>query len=229
MKTTVIIKLLIGLIYGALAGVVVIPVSKRLILKRSDDPGDIIFLNKKASRFMLPAIGVVAGAAVALTAGDSALLVRNLLFVFPMFSIAVVDSLIKKIPNPLLLLMIIIQGVYVAYYCVANNTTSLLLAAGFGFFIGFLCCTIPSVLKIPVGAGDVKYSAVIGLCIFFMSYMQAMIIMGLLALVAYIILKATKKGDMKTLIPMGPFLSAGAVISMCFPLLEKLLSEVGMF
>lgn len=62
-----------------------------------------------------------------------------------------------------------------------------------------------------------------------MNYMQAMVIMGLLAAVALVVLKATKKGGLKTLIPMGPFLSVGAVISMCFPLVENVLSKVGMF
>ena len=109
------------------------------------------------------------------------------------------------------------------------QTTNLLISAGFGFFVGFLCCTIPSILRVPVGAGDIKYSAVIGLCIYFMNYMQAMVIMGLLAAVALVVLKATKKGGLKTLIPMGPFLSVGAVISMCFPLVENVLSKVGMF
>lgn len=229
MDKTLILKILIGIVYGALAGAVAIPISKKLILKRSEDPGDTIALNGRVARLGIVSACVVAGAVLAVTSSDWAIMVRNMLLLLPMLCIAIVDSLIRKIPNPLLLAMIIIQGVYLTYYCVINHTTSLLITAGFGFFIGFFACTIPSVLKIPVGAGDIKYSAVIGLCIYFSSYMQAMIIMGILAIVAYIFLKATKKGDMKTLIPMGPFLSIGSVISMCFPLLEKLLAEVSMF
>lgn len=229
MEKYLIIKLVIGILYGLIVGVLSIPLSKKLILKRSDDPGDTIVLNNKISRIGIICAGLVSGICLAVTADTWALFIRNLLLLLPMLSIAIVDGLIRKIPNPLLLAMIAVQAVYVTYYCITNNTTQLLISAGFGLFIGFLCCTVPSILRIPVGAGDIKYSAVIGLCIYFISYMQAMIIMGILALVAYVFLKATKKGGMKTLIPMGPFLSVGAVISMCFPLLESLLAEVGMF
>lgn len=220
---------MVGIVYGAVVGVLSIPISKKLILKRSDDPGDTIPLNNKYAQIGIVVAGLISGACLAVTSDTWALVIRNLLLILPMLSIAVVDSLIRKIPNPLLLVMIAVQVVYVVYYCISNNTTQLLISAGFGFFIGFACCTVPSILRIPVGAGDIKYSAVIGLCIYFVNYMQAMIIMGVLALVAYVFLKVTKKGGMKTLIPMGPFLSAGAVISMCFPLLENLLSKVGMF
>lgn len=228
MNIILIIKLIIGIAYGLVIGFFTIPLSKKLILSRTNDPGDTIVLNNKNFRIGIACVGLVSGICVALTADTWALLIRNLLLLFPMLSIGVVDALIRKIPNPLLLIMIVVQVVYVAYYCITNSTTQLLIAAGFGFFVGFLCCTIPSILRIPVGAGDIKYSAVIGLCILFVNYMQAMIIMGILALATFVFLKVTKKGGMKTLIPMGPFLSIGAVISMCFPLLESLLAEVSM-
>lgn len=229
MDKFLLIKVIVGIVLGLLIGFLGIPLSKKLILKRSDDPGDTIILNNKIFKASIMGVSLVCAVCIALTADDWALLVRNLLLFLPMLSIAIVDSLIRKIPNPLLLTMIIVQGAYITYSCVQSKSTDLLLSAGFGFFIGFLCCTIPSILRVPVGAGDVKYSAVIGLCIYFMNYMQAMVIMGLLAGVALIVLKATKKGGLKTLIPMGPFLSVGAVISMCFPLVENVLSKVGMF
>lgn len=229
MNKDLIIRLVIGIAFGLVVGVLSIPLSKKLILKRSDDPGDVIVLSNNVSRFGIITASLAAGICLSVTAGDWAVMIRNLLLLFPMMSIAIVDGLIRKIPNPLLLFMIAVQAVYVTYYCIANDTTQLLISAGFGFFVGFLCCTIPSVLRIPVGAGDIKYSAVIGLCIYFVSYMQAMVIMGILAFIVFVFLKATKRGGMKTLIPMGPFLSAGAVISMCFPLLESVLAEISMF
>lgn len=229
MNELLIVKLFIGIAFGAIVGAISIPISKKLILKRSNDPGDVIPINGRVAQIVLVVVGLIAGGCLAATANTWELMIRNLLLLLPMLSISIVDGLIRKIPNPLLLTMIVVQAVYVIYYCIANDTTQLLISAGFGFFIGFACCTVPSILRIPVGAGDIKYSAVIGLCIYFVNYVQAMIIMGLLALVAYIFLKVTKKGGMKTLIPMGPFLSAGAVISICFPLLESVLTEVGVF
>ena len=224
-----VLKILICVIYGALIGLLSIPIAKKLILKRSDDPGDTIVLNDRLRKAAVILSGAAVGAVMAVTIDDVSLLIRNLVLLFPMLCIAIIDILIRKIPNPLLLAMIGIQAVYLTYYSVVNHTTSNLITAGFGFFIGFFCCTVPSILKIPVGAGDIKYSAVIGLCIYFGNYLQAMIIMGLLALGFYLILKVTKKGGMKTLVPMGPFLSIGAVISMCFPVINNLIEKVGMF
>lgn len=96
-------------------------------------------------------------------------------------------------------------------------------------FLGFVAFTIPSFLKVPVGAGDVKYSAVIGMIMYIGCYLQVMMIVGILVLAVYIILKATKRGGMKTLIPMGPFISASTVISMCFPVLNSLVVLENMF
>ena len=141
-----------------------------------------------------------------------------------MLSIALVDSLIRKIPNSLLLTMIIMQGGYLAYICIVGKTTQPLITAALGFFIGFVGCTLPSILKIPVGAGDVKYSAVIGLCIYFTGYVQAMMVMGVSALLLLVALKITKKGGMKTMVPMGPLLSLGSVITMCYPMLNSLVA-----
>lgn len=76
---------------------------------------------------------------------------------------------------------------------------------------------------------DVKYSAVIGMIMYIGCYLQVMMIVGILVLAVYIILKATKRGGMKTLIPMGPFISASTVISMCFPVLNSLVVLENMF
>jgi prepilin signal peptidase PulO-like enzyme (type II secretory pathway) len=67
-----------------------------------------------------------------------------------------------------------------------------------------------------MGAGDVKYSAVIGVCIYAMGYFQSMVFMGIFVAIYLVYLKITRKGGLKTLVPMGPFLSVGTVISMCF-------------
>lgn len=226
---SVLVKIIIGVVYGLALSVVTIPLSKKLIISRSEDPGDTILLKNKLLIASLVILGVFSSVGLMLTVDDTPLLIRNLVLLIPIFSIAVVDSIIRKIPNSLLLVMIVTHAVYAVYVSIATKTSQVLIASLIGAFIGLLACTAPSLLRIPVGAGDIKYSGVIGLCLYLGGYLQAMVIMGLLALGAYIILKVTKKGGMKTLIPMGPFLSAGTVISMCFPLIDSLVSEVGVF
>lgn len=230
MELNFVITIIACAVYGIIVGALAVPISKKLILNRTDDPGEVIALNGKLNKIAIILASLLSSVAIGATSGMFttetsqvniiAYMVRNLLLLFPMLCIAITDSLIRKIPNSLLLSMIGIQLIYLTFYAITNGTATVFIKAGFGLFVGFVACTAPSILKIPVGAGDIKYSAVIGLCIYLSNYLQAMIIMGLLAVIAYIILKVTRKGGMKTLIPMGPFLSAGTVISICFPYIE---------
>lgn len=223
------IKIIFGIVYGALIGLVSVPLSKRLIASRSEDPGDTIALRKSSARLLTSIAGVVSSVGLLLTVESQEELIRDLVLLLPMLCIAIVDSLIRKIPNSLLLSVIITQAVYVLYTCITSNSKNVLIASALGFAFGFIAFTIPLWLKVPVGAGDVKYSAVIGLTLYIGCYLQTMILVGVLALSAYAVLKLTKRGGMKTLIPMGPFLSASAVISMCFPLLGSLVAVENMF
>ena len=200
------IKVLVGILFGVALGLISVPLSKKLILSRSEDPGDVIVLRKKSTYILTALAGAVSAVGFILTADDETVLIRNLALLLPMLAIAIVDSLIRKIPNSLLLVMIITQAAYIAYVCITSHTTYAL-----------------------INAGNVKYSAVIGMIMYIGCYLQVMMIVGILVLAVYIILKATKRGGMKTLIPMGPFISASTVISMCFPVLNSLVVLENMF
>lgn len=223
---SILIKILIGAGWGLIIGVVTIFLSKKLTLKRTEDPVKAAPIDTPLFKVMSIVVAVVASVAVMLTSTDTALAIRNELLLIPIASIAVVDSLVRKIPNPLLLLMIIIQAVYLTYYCIAEKNVTILLTAGFGFFIGFASCAFTTLLKVPVGAGDTKYCAVLGLCIYFTAFLQSMVLVGLLAIVCLIYLKATKKGGIKTMIPLGPLISLSSVISICFPFIENMVGQI---
>lgn len=223
------LKILIGVVYGIALGLITIPLSKSLTLSRTEDPAKAAVIDKSIFKAMAVLIAVASSVGVVFTSTDLAVMIRNLILLIPIASIAVVDSLVRKIPNPLLLVMIIVQAIYLTYYSISNHTLQNFIMAGFGFFIGFAACTVPSIIKVPVGNGDVKYCAVLGLCIYFSGFLQSMILMGVFALVCLIFLKVTKKGGMKTLIPMGPLISIGAVITICFPLIEKIIDVANIF
>ena len=96
----------------------------------------------------------------------------------------------------------------------------------FGFFVGFASCAFTTLLKVPVGNGDTKYCAVLGMCIYLQSFLQSMVLVGLIAIICLIYLKATKKGGIKTMIPLGPLISLATVISICFPYLPNFLAKL---
>lgn len=215
------IKVMIGVTYGIILGIITIPLSKRLTLKRTEDPVKASILDKLWFKTVAILVGVAASVGITMTTIEPAMMIRNLALLVPIASIAIVDSLVRKIPNPLLLVMLIIQLVYLTYSSVSNHDFTVFLTAVLGFVVGFAGCTLPSVLKIPVGSGDIKYSAVIGACIYFSGYIQSMIIMGVVAIICLLYLKVSKKGGLKTLIPMGPLISIGVVITMCYPIIDN--------
>jgi Flp pilus assembly protein protease CpaA len=112
--------------------------------------------------------------------------------------------------------MLIIEVAYVIYHCVSTKSSDIFMKILVGFLVGMIMCFLPNLLNIPMGAGDIKYSGVIGICIFAVGYFQSMIFMGIFIAIYLVYLKIIKKGGLKTLVPIGPFLSAGTVISMCF-------------
>ena len=211
-------KIVLSIVYGIVLGLITIPLSKKLTLSRTEDPGDAAPLTKAPLMLLAVVLGLAASTGVVFTADSYELLIRNLLLLVPIFSISFVDALVRKIPNPLLLTMIAIDLVYIIYVCVKTQSAEILPKTFIGLFIGMLICYVPSLLKIPMGAGDIKYSAVIGMCIYAMGYAQSMILMSVFVAIFWIFLKVTKKGNIKTQIPMGPFLSLGTVITMCFSL-----------
>ncbi len=220
MMKVLLIKILVAVAYGIILGIVTIPLSRSLTLSRTEDPADAAVLNKISLKLISVILGIGASVAVMLTAASTALIIRNLLLLIPIFSISFVDSLVRKIPNPLLLTMLIIQAGYLIYYCISEKSLEELSKVFLGFFLGMIVCTIPSILKIPMGAGDIKYSGIIGLTIYAVGYFQAMVLMALFVLMFFIYMKIKKKGGLKTQIPMGPFLSIGTVISMCFSVFD---------
>ncbi len=213
-------KIIVSIIYGIALGIVTIPLSKKLTLSRTEDPAEAAPLNKTSIKILSLVLALAATFGITFTADSPDLYIRNLLLLIPIFSLSFVDALVRKIPNSCLLSMLVVEVGYVIYHCISTKSMEILPSIFMGFFVGMVVCLIPSILKIPMGAGDIKYSGVIGICIYATGYFQSMVIMAILVAIAYLYLKITKKGDMKTQIPMGPFLSAGTVITMCFSVFD---------
>ncbi len=226
------LNIIIFAVYGIILGLVTIPLSKKLTLSRTDDPGMAAPLNKTSVKILAVVLGLIAAAGIVFTAKSYSLMIRDLLLLVPIFSISFVDALVRKIPNPLLLTMLGIDIVSLIYECIklddSDEVLDLIFKPILGVALGMVVCIIPSLLKIPMGAGDVKYSGVIGFTVYAFGYFQAMILMAVLVALFWVYLKISKKGDVKTQIPMGPFLSIGTIITMCFSL-TQIVGEVSLF
>lgn len=142
-----------------------------------------------------------------------------LLYTAAALDIMIVDIAIRKIPNSTLLAMLITRFVTAAALAISGEPIgSLLLFSAVGFVIGGILFIIPKFFRIPVGAGDIKLCSVIGFCIGFSGFVQSMVIMACGMLIYLLYLLATKRGTIKTVTCMGPFLAGGMIVTMAVPL-----------
>lgn len=150
-------------------------------------------------------------------------LIYSIIFISCSINIVFIDLAIRRIPNELLLTMLIVSlAKFIAEPLIYEGSIKQnLILAVVGIICGFVLFSLPQKLGRYIGAGDIKLSAVIGFSLGVVGYLQAMIIMALIMLVYLVILLVTKKGNMKSFAPMGPALCVGAIISLLFPILSN--------
>lgn len=150
-------------------------------------------------------------------------LIYSIIFISCSINIVFIDLAIRRIPNELLLTMLIVSLVkFIAEPLIYEGSIKQnLILAVVGIVCGFVLFSLPQKLGRYIGAGDIKLSAVIGFSLGLVGYLQAMIIMALIMLVYLVILLITKKGNMKSFAPMGPALCVGSIISLLFPILSN--------
>lgn len=150
-------------------------------------------------------------------------LIYSIIFISCSINIVFIDLAIRRIPNELLLTMLIASlAKFIAEPLIYEGSIKQnLILAVVGIVCGFVLFSLPQKLGRYIGAGDIKLSAIIGFSLGVVGYLQAMIIMALIMLVYLVILLVTKKGNMKSFAPMGPALCVGAIISLLFPMLSN--------
>ncbi len=143
------------------------------------------------------------------------ILIQDLLLWDGLVCLAVTDYKVKKIPNAVTLLLLIIRCVFMTWGILVEHDdpkriilTSLIgLLFGGGFI--FVCMIIS---KGGIGAGDLKIFAVIGLYFGLTGLIQIMVYSLLLSAIWAIGLLMTKKAKMKSTLPMAPFILVGLTV-----------------
>lgn len=130
-----------------------------------------------------------------------------------------VDVSIRRLPNELLLAVLAVKIVSVTVDCFTNGfAIGKIVTPLLGLAVAMVIFFAPALLHLAIGNGDIKYGAVIGF-FFGARIFQAMVIMAIVDILIYVFLRISKKGGMKTYIPIIPLLSIGAVATMLFPVL----------
>lgn len=158
---------------------------------------------------------------------DTAARLEAVAYISVAIAIGIVDLDIKKIPNSSVLALLIIRTVAIVYAIATGvPVKETLIPSLIGLAAGFILYQLPMLVGVPIGTGDVKYSAAIGYCLGVFGFLQASLIMAAGLLIFLVYLLATKKGSLKTSVPMGPYLSLGAVITVLFPVFGELSQRV---
>ena len=219
--------IIIGAISGLAAGFVTSRITLFQVKKRTDDATRI---NKVAS---LPTVAAICAVSVILLAvifglyGYSVKSVEYALYALIALSIGVVDLVLKRIPNLSVLALLIVRLAAVVYELFSGaSVKSALVPSLIGLVAAFILYQLPMFIGIPIGVGDVKFASAIGFCLGLFGFLEAAIIMAAGLLILLAVLTATKKGSVRTNVPMGPFLALGTVFTMIFPIFEKISQNV---
>lgn len=205
---------LLYFIYGIISGMIFYPISVKLIEKRVPENNALKKIKSKPMFLIFTGFTALAFVLISVAGITGSMIYYTMLLSSICISIAFIDEFIQKIPNLLLLAMMLTKAAFI----VINNDYLFLLKGLIGFFAGFIIFILPSMLRIPIGAGDIKYAAAAGFCFGLYNLLQAMFIMSILIFIFLIILILTKKGGIKTSVPMGPYISGGIILTMLFPI-----------
>ena len=225
-------KPMVDIIYGGVLGIPAALAFNRIALfqieKRTKETAKTEAVQNTVLIIAWSVLSCALFAAVFAIFKDTALRLEAVAYISVALSIAVVDLDIKKIPNSSVLALLIIRTAALVYAIAFKGAPikECLIPSLVGLAGGFILYQLPMFFGIPIGTGDVKYSAAIGYCLGAFGYLQAALIMAAGLLIFLVYLTVTKKGTRKTAVPMGPFLSLGTVATVMFPMFGELSDSV---
>ena len=213
-------------VYALIGGLLAIParaLAKKLVRDRQGEPCESRVLSGTYSAEAWVFVCALGWALIA-AANQAAGMVRliQLVCVFEiMLCLSAVDLVTRRIPNELLiaLLLVFILGE------VAEGTAKGLTGKLSGAFIAAAVFLLPSKMGMHIGWGDIKYATVIGLGLGLAGFLQVTAVMALAlgAYAAYLYL--SRRGTLKSFAAVGPYLSLGVMSTLVFPVLQTILQN----
>lgn len=222
---------MIDALYGGALGILAALAFSRIaifqIKQRTDETAKLEAVQNAAVTIIWVLLSGVLFAAAFVRFEETALRLEAIAYISIAISIGIVDLDIKKIPNSSVLALLIVRTAAIIYAIATGvPVKECLIPSLIGLAAGFILYQLPMFFGIPIGTGDVKYSAAIGYCLGAFGYLQAALIMAAGLIIYLIYLVATKKGSLKTAVPMGPYLSLGVIVTVLFPMFGELSERV---
>ena len=142
-------------------------------------------------------------------------------------AIGVVDLDIQKIPNLSVLALLVVRSAAVIYELVTGvSAKGALFPSAIGLAAAFILYQLPMLFRIPIGVRDVIFASAIGFCLGIFGFLQSAIIMAIGLVFFLVYLMARKKGNLKTKVPMGPFLALGSIATILYPVFTGMEQQI---
>lgn len=217
----VVLELLLFALVGGALGMFCMKLTEKLIAVRIAPGMEVLNVSGRAAPFLWP-IGMAALFDIMyLTVESYISRVECAVVICAVACIAVVDASIKRIPNELLLTIMVVKVISIIVNSIVGGFSwGMIVSPLVGMAVGLIIFFLPSAIHLYIGNGDIKYGAVIGFYFGFYGFLQSMVLMGLSVLTYYVILRITKRGNLKTHLPMGPFFSLGVLVTIFVPFLS---------
>lgn len=201
---------------GLALGLISMKLTDKMIADRLEADMKVVGIKNKFTPYIW--MGLMAAAAVLLYLAEASwiLLAEGMIIISICACIGMTDISIRRVPNQLLLALLCTKTVMIIFDIAVNKKFELGMIAEpiVGLFFAYLIFTFPVQLGVSIGAGDVKYAAVVGFYYGIFGFFQTMAVAGVGVFVYYLHLRITKKGNRKSLVAMGPFISVGMIAVM---------------
>jgi len=208
------VKVLISILLGSLAGLGMYELSRWLVRRRTGMSADGLLLNGRWSLAIWLLAGAAGCGAIANWMDSTTHGIECMAAFFLLLSLSAIDGKIRKIPNELLLALLILKVVSL----LLDGQFPQIVPGLIGMAFGYILFLLPARLGISMGWGDIKLAAVAGFYLGIFGLFQAVMIMaGILGLYGLYLI-VTKKGNLKSKVAIGPSLSLGMLATLLFPL-----------
>ncbi len=210
------------MIYGALLGLIAGFAFQRItvfqVKRRTSESSKLEAINTPAAIALWMLLSAVLFGIIFCIETETIVRLQYVLILSIAINISVVDIDIRRIPNESVLALLLVRMIGIVADLVNGlNIMEAVVPSFIGLAVGFLVYSIPTIVGIPIGAGDTKYSTAIGFCLGIYGYLEASIIMAIGLMVYWMYLKVTHKGTAKTVTMQGPYLSLGVMVALIFP------------
>lgn len=220
-------EMLLGGALGIAAGLAFNRIAVFQVKKRTEDGDRIKAVNNAALAVITAVLSGILFAVIFKLYGSTAKRIEFAAYISIAISIGVVDNDLKKIPNLSVLALLAVRSAAIVYELISGGSVKeTVLPSLIGLAAAFILYQLPMFFGIPIGTGDVKFASAIGYCLGVFGFLQAAIIMAAGLAIFLIYLLATKKGSLKTKVPMGPFLAAGTIATVIFPVLTGVSQQI---